>query len=119
MTIRAKFAYKSQVFALASLLVAGTAWAADAPPAYTKTVMTQVSSKVEYPKMAKMRHQEGVVTLQLTIDGSGSAQATVEKSSGVQSLDDAAIAAATAAAPFPAPPEAGTVVHGNIRFTAD
>jgi TonB family protein len=66
--------------------------------------------------MAKMRHQEGVVTLQMTIDASGTAQATVEKSSGIESLDNAALAAVSAAAPFPAPPEPGTVVHGNIRF---
>jgi len=119
MTIRAKFSHKLQVSALVSLSVAGAAFAADAPPAYTKTVMVQVSGKVEYPKMAKMRHQEGVVTIQLTIDGGGAAQATIEKSSGIQSLDDAALAAASAAAPFPAPPEPGTVVHGNIRFNVD
>jgi protein TonB len=119
MTILAKFSFKLQLSALSSLVVAGTAFAADAPPAYTKTVMTQVSGKVEYPKMAKMRHQEGVVTIQLTIDGSGAAQASVEKSSGIESLDNAALAAANAAAPFPAPPEAGTVVHGNIRFNAE
>jgi TonB family protein len=119
MKILSKFAHKLQAGAVVSLVVAGAAYAADAPPAYTKAVMTQVSGKVEYPKMAKMRHQEGVVTLQLTIDGAGTAQAAVEKSSGIQSLDDAAVAAAAAAAPFPAPPEAGTVVHGNIRFAAD
>ena len=102
------------------LVVAGAAVAGDAPAAYNKAVMTLVSSKVEYPKMAKMRHQEGVVTVQVTIDASGAATAaTVEKSSGIQSLDDAAVAAVNAAAPFPAPPEAGTVVHGNIRFSAD
>jgi TonB family protein len=43
----------------------------------------------------------------------------VEKSSGIQSLDDAAMAAVAAAAPFPAPPEAGMVVKGNIRFAAE
>ena len=111
-----KFSYRLQVYTVISLAVAGGALAAEAPPAYVKSVMTQVSSKVEYPKMAKMRHQEGVVTLQMTIDGSGAAQATVEKSSGIESLDTAALAAVSAAAPFPAPPEAGTVVHGNIRF---
>jgi len=99
---------------------AGAALAGDAPAAYTKTVMTSVAGKVEYPKMAKMRHQEGVVTVAVTVDGGGAvANAAVEKSSGVESLDNAAIAAVNAAAPFPAPPEAGTVVHGNIRFTAD
>lgn len=114
-----QFSQKLRICTAISLAIASPAFAADAPPAYTKTVMTLVSGKVEYPKMAKMRHQEGVVTLQLTIDGAGAAQAAVEKSSGIQSLDDAALAAATAAGPFPAPPEAGTVVHGNIRFTAE
>ena len=121
MNTRALFSSWLKATAAISLVsVAGAAIAGDAPPAYTKTVMTQVSGKVEYPKMAKMRHQEGVVTIQVTIDGGGAVSAaTVEKSSGVESLDNAAVAAVNAAAPFPAPPEAGTVVHGNIRFTAD
>lgn len=121
MIIRGIFSSKlKMVFALSLTVVAGAAVAADAPPAYTKTVMTQVSGKVEYPKMAKMRHQEGVVTIAVTVDAAGAvAASTVEKSSGIESLDNAAIAAVNAAAPFPAPPEAGTVVHGNIRFTAD
>lgn len=121
MTIRALFSSRLKAIAAVSLLVvAGAAMAADAPPAYTKTVMTAVANKVEYPKMAKMRHQEGVATVAVTIDASGAvANAAVEKSSGIESLDNAAIAAVNAAAPFPAPPEAGTVVHGNIRFTAD
>jgi protein TonB len=101
----------------AALLLASSALAGDAPAAYGRSVMEQVSSKVEYPKMAKMRHQEGAVVLQIAMESSGKpSSTTVEKSSGVQSLDDAAIAAVNAAAPFPAPPEAGTVVRGAIRF---
>jgi len=121
MNIRVLFSFGLKTGAALSLLVTiGGAFAGEAPAAYTKTVMTQVSGKVEYPKMARMRHQEGVVSLQLTIDGGGAiAAATVEKSSGIQSLDDAALNAANSAAPFPAPPEPGTVVHGNIRFAAD
>lgn len=102
---------------VAVLIAANYAAAADAPPAYGKSVMEQVSSKVEYPKMAKMRHQEGAVVLQIAVESNGKpASTTVEKSSGVQSLDDAAVAAVAAAAPFPAPPEAGVVVHGAVRF---
>jgi protein TonB len=102
------------------ILFAREALAADAPPAYAKAVMTAVSAKVEYPKMAKMRHQEGVVTVQITVDGTGKpTAATVAQSSGMQSLDDAALAAVNAAAPFPAPPGPDTVVQGNIRFTAE
>jgi protein TonB len=121
MMIRALFSsWLKMIAATFLLLVAGSALAGDAPPAYTKVVMTAVAGKVEYPKMAKMRHQEGVVTVAVTVDAGGAvASATVEKSSGIESLDNAAVAAVNAAAPFPAPPEAGTVVHGNIRFTAD
>jgi len=121
MTNKAIFTYHLKTIAALSLMVvSGAAMAGDAPPAYTKTVMTAVAGKVEYPKMAKMRHQEGVVTVAVTVDGSGAVgNAAVEKSSGIESLDNAALAAVNAAAPFPAPPEAGTVVHGNIRFAAD
>jgi protein TonB len=67
--------------------------------------------------MAKLRHQEGVVTLAVTVgDGGSVANAAVENSSGIQSLDDAALAAVKAASSFPAPPEAGVVVHGNVKF---
>jgi TonB family protein len=115
-----KFSWKLKISALSVLSVmAGAAFAGDAPPAYNKTVMVAVSGKVEYPKMAKMRHQEGVVTVAVTVDASGAGAGTIEKSSGIQSLDDAALAAVAAAAPFPAPPEAGTVVHGNIRFASE
>jgi protein TonB len=121
MIIKTLFSSWLKTTAILSLaLVAGAAMAGDATPAYTKTVMTAVAGKVEYPKMAKMRHQEGVVTVAVTVDAGGAvATAAVEKSSGIESLDNAAVAAVNAAAPFPAPPEAGTVVHGNIRFSAD
>jgi protein TonB len=100
-----------------ALVLSNAAPAADAPPAYGKAVMEQVSNKVEYPRMAKMRHQEGAVVLQIALEANGKpSSTTVEKSSGIQSLDDAAVAAVSAAAPFPAPPEAGTVVHGAVRF---
>jgi len=107
---------KGAIFA-AALAISGYALAADAPPAYGKTVLEMVSNKVEYPKMARMRHQQGAVMLQIALDTAGKpSSTTVEKSSGIQSLDDAAIAAVSAAAPFPAPPEAGTIVHGSVRF---
>ena len=94
--------------------------AADAQPSYSKTVMAQISGKVEYPKMAKMRHQEGTVTVLVTLAADGSvSSAAVEQSSGIQSLDDAAIAAVNGAAPYPAPPEAGTVIKGNVKFASD
>jgi TonB family protein len=102
------------------LLSATPAFSADAPPDYVKAVMTQVAARVEYPKMAKMRHQEGTVTVQITVDDKGQPTATtVAQSSGIQSLDDAALDAVKVSAPFPAPPATGTVVKGNVKFTAD
>jgi len=114
----------SQVFkgaALSAVIVLATvAHAAEAPAPYTKTVMEKVSNKVEYPKMAKMRHQEGAAVVSFAVDASGApTNPTVEKSSGFQSLDDAAVNAVKAAAPFPAPAAAGDVVRGSIRFAAE
>jgi len=109
-----KGAALSAVVALASVT-----HAAEAPAPYIKTVMEKVSNKVEYPKMAKMRHQEGAALVAFSIDSSGApVNPTVEKSSGFQSLDDAAVNAVIAAAPFPAPAAAGEVVRGSIRFSA-
>ena len=107
--------------ALATVAVLATsAFAADAPAAYSKTVMEQVSSKVDYPKMAKMRHQEGATVVAISVDAKGApTTATVEKSSGFESLDAAALAAVHAAAPFPAPAEGGATIHGSIRFSAE
>jgi len=108
------------VVALASNAPSYMAFAADAPAAYTKAVMEKVSKAVEYPKMAKMRHQEGAAVVAISLDASGApTSATVEKSSGFQSLDDAAVAAVKAAAPYPAPAAAGDVVRGSIRFSAE
>ena len=107
--------------ALAAVVALATvAQAAEAPAGYTKSVMEQVSNKVEYPKMAKMRHQEGAAIVSISMGANGTpTNATIEKSSGCQSLDDAALNAVKAAAPFPAPASAGDVVRGSIRFTAD
>ena len=107
--------------ALAAVVALATvAQGAEAPASYTKAVMEKVSSKVEYPKMAKMRHQEGAAIVAISMDASGApTTATIEKSSGFQSLDDAALNAVKAAAPFPAPAAAGDVVRGSIRFTAE
>jgi protein TonB len=98
-------------------ILANSAIAADAPAAYSKAVMEQVSSKVEYPKMAKMRHQEGATVVAISVDAKGTpTNATVEKSSGFESLDAAALSAVQAAAPFPAPAEGAATVRGAIRF---
>lgn len=93
------------------------AWADD----YTTAVMTKVVGKLVYPHMAKLREQQGVVTCAVSIGGDGSlAGATVEASSGIPSLDDAALQAVKDAAPFDPPPHgAATTVHGRVRFQLD
>ena len=97
------------------LLVTASARADDA--AYSETVRVQISKNVTYPRMAKMREQEGTVGYLVKIDSSGGvADATVETPSGVSSLDTATLDAIKASAPFPAPPGGGATVHGNFAY---
>ena len=112
---------KCKAIAAGVLLLAGaSSFAADAPQAYVSSVMKQVFGKVEYPKMAKMRHQEGVVQIQITINAKGGVQeAKIEKSSGLQTLDDAALEAVQSVPSFPEPPAGGNVIHGSVRFSAE
>lgn len=105
--------------ALAFILTLGVpaARAGDASPAYSKDALTKIMARVVYPKMAKLRNQEGVVGLAVTVDATGGvASVAVEQSSGIQSLDEAAMQAAKEAAPF-GPAEAGTVIHGAVKFS--
>jgi|SRR5579859_2482126 len=115
------FVHVLKASALAAVTILATsAFAADAPAAYSHAVMEQVSSKVEYPKMAKMKKQEGATVVTIQVDAKGATtSATVEKSSGYDSLDAAALAAVKAAGPFPAPADGGATVHGAIRFSAE
>jgi len=94
-------------------------FSADASPAYTNQVKALIIGKVVYPRVAKLKQQEGEPGIAVTIAASGAVSAaTVETPSGVQSLDDAAIKAAQDAAPYPAPPEAGVVVHVKVKFVS-
>ena len=104
---------------LLSLALATAAVAAvEAPAEYVGKVDAMIHKAVVYPRLAKMREQEGTVALAVKIDGTGAAtDATVETSSGNTTLDNAALEAAKAAAPFPAPPGGDTLVHLKIAFT--
>ena len=88
-----------------------------APAAYAQAVLTTVSSHIVYPRLAKARGEQGVVTLAITVDKGGAvANVAVVNSSGVASLDDAAVNAAKDGAPYPA--QSGTtLVQGKVRFT--
>ena len=103
------------LLALAAIALAAPALADDT--AYSESVRVQISKAVTYPRMAKMREQEGIVGYLVKIDGSGGvAVATVETPSGVSSLDTATLDAIKASAPFPAPPGGGATVHGNFAY---
>src|ERR1700733_8267572 len=98
--------------ALSSVAFMGTALADDAT--YAQTVQSQIAKNVTYPRLAKVRDQEGSVGYLVKIDGSGVVtDASVESTSGVASLDTATLDAVKAAAPFPAPPNGGATVHGK------
>jgi TonB family protein len=104
------------VLALAALVLAATPSRAD-DAAYTDSVRASIAKNVTYPRMAKMREQQGTVGYLVKIDASGAvADSSVETPSGVPSLDSATLDAIKAAAPFPAPPGGSALVHGNVNY---
>lgn len=59
----------------------------------------------QYPRSARLRRQEGTVLLYFTIDGQGKLlEYRIERSSGVQALDQEVRDMLKRASPFPAPP---------------
>ena len=102
---------------LALALVAGAAVAQEAPADYVSQVNEMIHKSVVYPRLAKMREQEGTVGFTVKIDGTGAvADTAVESTSGNTTLDNAALDAAKNAAPFPAPPGGGALVHLKVAF---
>jgi TonB family protein len=113
--IMTSFANILRVSAVLASLVAVPALAEDSN--YTHRVFSKISTLAVYPRMAQVRDEEGVVTLALTIDRSGNvADVKVVDSSGVATIDQAAVQAARAAAPYPAPADQQAEVTGKIRF---
>lgn len=104
------------ILAFSALLASATALGDDT--AYSEAVRALITKNVTYPRMAKMREQEGVVGYLVKIDGAGAvSDASVETPSGVASLDSATLDAIKASAPFPAPPGGGgATVHGNVAY---
>lgn len=90
------------------------AWAADPPVEqggfgtardYFDMVRLRIESKKNYPSSARMRQVEGRVRVRFTIREDGSVEAVaVAESSRSRALDDAALDAVKASAPFPRPP---------------
>lgn len=74
---------------------------ADANP-YYQLVLRQIAQHKRYPAQAKRIRQEGLVEISFEIGADGRLlSAQVSQSSQIQSLDAAALAAVTAASPFP------------------
>jgi periplasmic protein TonB len=72
-----------------------------------------------YPRAARLRHDEGRVGYQLTLDPEGRVLAIDIRSSGNATLDDAARDAIRSAAPFPKPPDLGAGAYrlaGTIAY---
>lgn len=110
-------ALRASLLTLALATVAGTALAQEAPPDYISTINDMIHKAVVYPRLAKMREQEGTVGFTVKIDGAGAvADTAVEATSGNATLDNAAIEAAKNAAPYPAPPGGAALVHLKVAF---
>jgi protein TonB len=72
---------------------------------YLELVKMRIESRKTYPTAARERGRQGSVVLRFSIDGQGRMQGlTVQKSSGVSSLDRAAREAVQQASPFPRAP---------------
>ena len=101
-------------------LCLGVAPVASRADDYTTAVFTKVANKVVYPHMAKLRGQEGKVTCAVSVAADGSlSSVTVEASSGIPDLDNAAMQAVKDAAPFDSPSGGATTVHGRVVFQLD
>lgn len=75
---------------------------AEATARYTDQLRTLIEQGKRYPRKALMRGRQGTVTVRLSINRDGSLRGiVVTTSSGHAVLDDAAIALAKKAAPFP------------------
>jgi protein TonB len=69
-------------------------------------LVSHLEQRKRYPRQAKSRHQEGVPWIRFTIDRQGNVlNVTLNRSSGVSSLDQEVIALIRRAQPLPIPPE--------------
>ena len=108
MTLLAVFASAAQAMELHYL----TLYARRAPHTaalrdkYLQLVRSRIEENRHYPMIARKLGQEGQVPVRFIIAADGSLkELKLEKSCGNRALDEAALAAVRAAAPFPAPPD--------------
>ncbi|PUA19649.1 TonB family protein [Glaciimonas sp. PCH181] len=89
------------------------------PSDYVNQIYTRINRRAEYPRVAKMRHEEGRVGYKLTLSPQGALLKFDIQSSGSEALDEAARDAIKAAAPFPKLPDLGGstyLLSGAIVF---
>jgi len=89
------------------------------PTDYVNQVYARINSNTDYPRVAKMRQQQGRVGYKLTLNPQGALISFDIQSSGVEALDEAARDAIRRAAPFPRLPDLGGssyLLAGNIVF---
>lgn len=73
---------------------------------YLQLVRTRIEENRRYPLVARKHGQEGKVLVRFVVAADGGLkEVQLGESCGNWSLDDAALAAVRAAAPFPAPPD--------------
>jgi protein TonB len=73
-------------------------------PPYAPILLDWLARHRDYPRAARLRRQEGIPQIALVLDRSGRLLAlTLVQSSGIPLLDEAALAMAQRAAPFPPP----------------
>ena len=80
-------------------------------------ILSQIEQAKRYPVAARWHNQQGQVIIRLSIGRTGTLHhASIISSSGFTGLDNAAIAAAVHAAPFPPPPASvpGAPVHEAV-----
>lgn len=73
---------------------------------YSSQLSREFAKYKQYPRIAQMRGWQGVVKVELKIDGSGAIQSlTIATSSGFEVLDKQALEMVRKATPLPQPPE--------------
>ena len=78
----------------------------DARAAYVAALLQHLNRFKRYPEAAKLRHEQGVVSLRFTIDRSGQVLASaITKGSGSKALDAEVLAAVKRADPLPRIPD--------------
>ena len=100
----------------------GSVASRNAIASWRELLMMRLQQNKRYPRSAEVRHEQGVVTLNFTIDRSGRVLARkIVRSSGVASLDEEVLAMIERAQPLPAFPPAMTEHSINlvvpIRFS--